>query len=76
LRYAPELNEGLSPPWNGSAEDAADSDDAAKRQQEYDHAKPFSLSTPSLLVEACGARLTPNCKIAGCRNRLRMQLSD
>jgi hypothetical protein len=55
------MHRELSPPWNYPDEDPADGDDTAKRQQEGAHAKPFSLSTPSILKGACRARLTLNC---------------
>jgi hypothetical protein len=55
------MQRALSPPWNYLDKDAADGDDNAKRQQEGAHAKPFSLSTPSILKGAGRARLTLNC---------------
>jgi hypothetical protein len=67
----------LSLPWNCPDEDAAQSDDTAKRQQEDTRAKPgFSFSTPSVRNGACHTRLSLSRKIAGCRNGLLVQLSD
>jgi hypothetical protein len=70
--------DGHARPPQANGEDAPHGGDAAKRYEEGACGKQpgFSLSAPGILGDACPGRLVLSRSIAGCRNRLLVQLSD